>query len=230
MKKRTYLLFIAFLSSFHLFSQEIYIRTIEEFYNKKMVSEGISGKTLDLLNIKGSPYFNNQFQKGEVLTTSNTKYIGIPLRYNIYNNEIEFEGKDKKVYNLEKSTVKSVKIDSTEFIYKTFNIKNHFIRSYYEVLLQGKSILLKQYQVEFEEEKPAKPYQDPVPARFKQPKVDFYITKDYSEVQKISNFKDLSSILSDKTKEMEKYIKTNKLKIGKQEDLLDIVRFYNSLE
>jgi len=205
------------------------LKNIEDFYSNTTIKTNIEQNDKYLSNVKGSPYLVDEFKNGDIVTTSNTKYIGIPLRYNAYNNE--FEDPNKNAYNLEKSTIKNLQIGDTQFIYKAYVInKNIAGRSYFEVLLSGKADLLKQYHVRFEPEKAPAAYADPIPARFSPEKADYYILFGDEAAQRIDNTKELLSCIPDKKEEIEKFIKSNKLRMSNEKDVIKIIEFYNSSE
>lgn len=228
MKKLTILVLTILSVSNIILSQPTRNSTLDDFYSKKMIETNLSGNHYDISNIMGSPYLNNDFQTGDILTTSNTYYDGISLRYNIYNDDMEYKGKDENIYSLEKSTITIVNIGDTEFIYKAYSNNGTIGRSFFEVLSKGKITLLKQYHVRFEQEQPAKAFADPVPAKFNSTRSDYYILIGEHEPKRISNFKDMIELLPDQKSEIEKYIKSNKLKFGSQEDISKIIAYYNS--
>ncbi|MDX9881927.1 MAG: hypothetical protein RBS73_07655 [Prolixibacteraceae bacterium] len=228
MKKTTVLILSIICGATITFAQNYPSKSLEEFHFSVLTEKSRMGGQYDYSSIQGSPFLNNEFVKGEVTSTSNTIVSDVPLRYNIYADEIEYEEKDKKTFYLDKSTVKNIKIGGSEFIYKAYLLNNKLGRSYFEVLLRGKATLLKQYRVNFEDAKPAKAYEDPSPARFKTSKPDFYIAFGDAEAKRISGAKQLSEeLFSDKGTEIAGFIKKNKLKTGDQEDIVRIVQFYN---
>lgn len=228
MKKVT-LLFLTITISFSFVqSQPVKNRTFDEFYSRKIIESNFSGNSLDLSSIQGSPFLNNDFQSGSIVTTSNTSFDDVPIRYNIFNDEMEFRGNDNNSYYFEKSTIKSLQIGNIEFIYKAYSNKNSIGRSYFEVLTKGAVTLLKRYHVRFEEGQPAKAFADPTPAKFNTLEPDYYIEIGEQEAIRFSNLKNLLEILPSKKSEIEKFTKSNKLKTGNQADLIKIIEFYNS--
>ncbi len=209
------------------FSQQIIIKTLDDFYSKQVIERGLSQNTIPLSDIQGSPYLQQDFVPGEVLNTSNTQYAGVPLRYNIYNDEIEFQTKEKGVFCLEKSTIKSVSINNSTFIYRAYASSGKLGRAYFELLHDGTVQLLKRHQIRFEKAQPAKPYVDPVPAKFSQKNPIYYIAIEEQEAHKITNAKDLINLFPDKEKDLTNFIKNEKLKINKEEDLLKIIAHIN---
>ena len=223
MRKITFLFLIFISCASTLFAQPVNmgsLRDIQHFLSKEKMLEGNSG-------VQGSPYLNADFKQGEVISTSNTVAKDIPLRYNIFDDEIEFQSNDKKVFLIEKSTVKSIKIGDSEFVYKAYSQNNKLNRSFFEILVQGKATLLKQYHIIFEEEQLPKAYEAAVPAQFKPKKADFYIAFDDAEAKRFVGIKDLIELLPDKKTELAEFIKKNKLKVGDQEDIVKAIQFYN---
>jgi len=227
MKKETVLLVILLCCTHLVFGQNTDARFLQNIQLSVLGDKQTDSK-IDISNIKGSPYLNSEFINGEVTSTNNTTINNVPLRYNIYSGEMEFEGEEKKTFYLEKSTVKNIKIGDSEFIYKIYLLNNKMSRSYFEILYHGKATLLKRYRMIFESAKPPKPYQDPVPAQFKTASPDFYIAFGDNEAKRIFSSKELVETLPDKKAETVAYIKKNKLKVNNQEDLIKILQFYNS--
>ena len=226
MKKETILLVIFMCCTTLIFGQNTDARFMQSMQLSVLGDKKTDAK-LGISNVKGSPYLISEFIIGEVTSTNNTTINNVPLRYNIYSDEIEFENGDKKTFNLEKSTVKNIKIGDSEFIYKIYWLNNKVSRSYFEILSQGKATLLKRYRMIFESAKPPKPYEEEVPAQFKTLSPEFYIALGDNEAKQISSNKKLIEILPDKKAETAEYIKKNKLKTNNEEDLIKIIQFYN---
>ena len=73
---------------------------------------------LTLNDIEGSPYLDSEYQSGTVTIDDGTVYKGIPLRYNCYNDVLEFE-KDNKAYDLlPKTKIKRAEFGGQVFTYK----------------------------------------------------------------------------------------------------------------
>ncbi len=224
--KKTIVLFLCMVT-LSAYSQYYPAKSLEDFHFKLLTEKEGNSNRLDYSAVQGSPFLNKDFQQGEVSTTSNTAFNNVLLRYNIYEDEMEFEAEDKKTFYLEKSTIKNVKIGDSEFIYKAYASNNKLGRSYFEVLLRGKATLLKQYRVVFEAAKLPKAYEDATPAQFKTSKSEFYIAFGDEEANRISGFKELLDLLPDKKMEVAEFLKKNKLTLGKQEDIIQVIQFYN---
>lgn len=227
-RKITSFILFLFVSVF-VNAQEVYVKTVEDFYSLKMIQGELFGQKMNFGDIKGTPYLNDEFIEGDVVSTSNTKYVGIPLRYNCYSDQMEFKGEDGKPIAVENSIVKSVIIDGKEFIYSAYSNGNKIHRSYFEIIKAGDISLLKKYETRFNEAQPAKAYQDPVPAMFKETIPQYYFKQGKSEALKITKAKEFLKMLPEHQDKMHKYLKENKLKMNNEDDLIKLFDHYNTL-
>jgi len=215
------------LFSINSFSQEMSpSSTFGEFYDKQLIRIGETQDSLNFKDIQGSPYLNDQFVLSEILATNNIKYIEIPIRYNIYNDEMQFQKSSGEVFNLNKSIIKSIYLDNNEFVYYPFSSNE---RSYFEVVAKGKLTLLKRYQVRYIKAEPLKAFADPVPAKFLQTAPSYFAMSENAEAKKIDSVKGLLSILPSNKNEVNDFIKSKKLKIHKEADIKACIEFYNSI-
>jgi hypothetical protein len=81
----------------------------------------------------------------------------------------------------------------------------------------------------FEESKNPAAYQDAQPARFIRKPDEYYIRIGMEPAKPVSGKKDLQAIFSGENKEINAFLKTNKVKPGNLESLREIILFYNSL-
>ena len=101
-------------------------------------------------DIEGSPYLNDDFIEGSVYTNSKTQYEGVPLRYNIYSDEIEFRSDNGQVMVLAAPEVLE-KVGDYQFEYIFYQILNNSRRGYFAVLEKGKASLYSRSQINFTE-------------------------------------------------------------------------------
>ena len=128
-------------------------------------------------DIKGSPNLNDNFVLGSILTLNKIKYVDVPLRYNIYNDDIEFEV-DKNTY-LAISNPKSMKeicIGDDVFIYTIKRNKKGDQFGYYQLLQKGKVQLLSRYNIVFKEATTTTGYKAPEPAKLERNSNTYYLT------------------------------------------------------
>lgn len=191
---------------------------------------GDISKFLTEANIDGSPFLNDEFIEGSVFTTSKTQYVGVPLRYNIYNDQIEFRLGEAPAQALAApETVEMVQFGDFMFEYIPYTNAKKIKRGFFIVEEKGNATLYSKPQVIFENAKEPAAYQDAVPARFIRRPDEYYIRVGKEAAVPIIKKKDLEEVFPDHKEEISGFIKKNKVKPNNPESLKELVQFYNSL-
>lgn len=230
MKKYWLSVFGLLLSTGILSAQNVFEvrQAIDLFHTSKML-RGDMNKTLTESDIEGSPYLEDEFIKGTLYTTSNTKYVDVPLRYNIYNDNIEFDTGDGIQALAAPEIVDKVEFGDYTMVYVPYSITKKIRRGFFIVDQEGKASLLIKPDVAFVEATEPGAYKQAEPAKFDKKENEYYIKVGMNEAKIISNKNDLEEVFPDHTKEIETFIKKNKIKHRKPEDLKKMVQYYNSL-
>ncbi len=232
MKNLFFTIILMFLFSGITFSQSLYdVKTAADFYDlnsyqrKMEMSTGVRES-----KIQGSPYLNDEFISGSVFTTSKTQFTDVPLRYNIYNDNIEFKQNNNPVQELANpEIVEKVEFGDYKFVYIPYSDSRKTDKGFFNILEEGKATLYQKPLVIFEEAKATSPYQDAKPARFDRKSDEYYIGVENGEAKKIDSKKDLPDLFPDHKKEVETFIKKKKVKPNDEESLVELVKYYNSL-
>jgi hypothetical protein len=188
----------------------------------------------DIKNIEGSPYYKDNFQIGGIYNAEGVVASGIPMRYNIFADEIEMRPSSNPDDNTVKSLVKSTdffaKIGTDNFIY-ILNSNSGEKSGYFSVLLDGTYFdLYKKTTVKYIKKKFAETnYQRDQPAKFVKKEVFYLVDNKGGFYELPSKRKSFISIFKQNSKELESYIKVNKLNITTETDMIKIVGYYNSL-
>jgi len=201
---------------------------VSDYFNTFLGSK--YGKIVDASpGILGSPYDKDNFVPGEVFTNDRKHYTGIPLRYNIYSDQMEFRNPEGGIYEVNKpETLDSILISNSKFIYHAFITGSKNRCGYFKVLTEGTPSLLLKMKVTLNPAEPAGTYKDAVPATYEKGADDFYLLFSQDEAVKFSGKKELFERLSPSLPEMEQFIKKNKIRFNKQEDLIDLMNYYYS--
>jgi hypothetical protein len=180
---------------------------------------------------EGSPYLNDEFEKGDVYYNNAWRFSDIPLRYNIYNDEMEYKEEDRATaYSIKPiSLINAIVIKKDSFIVANYYEKRKPVACFFKILTSGKVDLLAKLEVEFEEAQPAKPFFAPEPAKFTRRDDKYYIKTSEYEVWKISNIKKLIEMIGEHEKELSQYAKKEKISAGNESELIRFISFYNSL-
>lgn len=186
-------------------------------------------KHLQMNEIQGTPYLNVEYETGTILSDADILYRNVPLRYDCFNDILEFKRDNKTYYSDPKETVKRAEFGGKVFVYKVFEKEGGTDKSYFEELVKGKAALLIRYSVNFYEAVPSNGIIDSKPARFGDLTETWFVSIDSLPAKKILNNKKLAEILGDKKNEVETFISKEKLSVKKKDDLKKIITYYNTL-
>jgi hypothetical protein len=189
---------------------------------------------LETLNYTGSPYINSSFLAGEIYHNNKLIADNIPLRYNALVDEMEFKPSfgtpDSESSALMKSPEIDVRIGSKVFIFVPYQggIEKG---GYFEVLLRGEKFdLFKKYNKRFTPEQKAQTSMTrDVPARFTDNPMYYLILENGRFVEIPSRARNFESAFVGKENEIRSFIRTNRLDIKNEADLIRIVNHYDSI-
>lgn len=210
-------------------AQQIVNMSLDDFYRefkKYQYNENVG----EVVDVHGSPWDKTEFVTGDIVTTSNQRYAGVPLRLNIYNDQIEFRNPEGKAFNIGiPELIDHIMIGNEKYIYAPYTIANRIEKGYFMVLSEGKALLLQKKNVTLLPAEPAQAYKDPVPARFKRTESDYYLRVLPAEAKRVRNKKELVAIVGELPQSVEEFLKKNKTRFNKAEELTELINFYNSL-
>lgn len=224
--KRT-LLFYIFTSIFITsFSQKPFDNPND---NEYLMSKTVKLKD-GLQNVTGSPYFIEDFQRASIFKKNIAIKRNVYLRYNASRDlfEIKFNQNQSKV--LKQTEDIYVIINNKQFVYVPYS-QNPDINGYFEVLSDGEKLsLYKKYNKQFREgKKSINSMTTDIPATY-QSKETLFLTNNDGEFIELPNSKN-GKIKSFKNhhKLLKQYIKENNLNINKENDLVKLISYYNTL-
>jgi hypothetical protein len=207
------------------------IREAVDFYKSNKLRNGSMRNELTEADIKGSPYLNDEFVNGSIFTIQMIKYPDIPLRFNIYNDDLEFKTPTGEVMALSTPEI----LEKAEFgnfvmVYSPYTQTNKIKKGFFVVLEQGKASLYSKPGILFQEPTEAGPYKEPEPAKFVRKTDEYYLRIGTEQAVLISNKKELIGSFPDNQDKIESFINKNKIKTNKPESLKELVKYYNSIE
>jgi hypothetical protein len=176
--KKYFFLMLFVLIGLTTVAQTTDIPTLEAADNIWRTQEMKDGKLfINHTAIAGNPYLNKDFQDGRPISKYNLTFSVIPLRYNIYTDNIEYKSPDNKIFALkDQDKLKAYKIGDATFIYSPYyKSKDTLSSGYFQVLVTGKATGLVKYTVYLLEAQPERPYLPAKPERFSQVTKSFYI-------------------------------------------------------
>jgi hypothetical protein len=149
------------------------------------------------------------------------------LRYNIHEDQMEFV-KGNNTYYLKKDVGRKVRFDNNQtYVVHELDGELHFFLAH----VDGKNKLLARQIVKFVEARKAETaYDRDKPADYKRKRDELYISVDGKALEEAPRRKkDFYALFGDKASTVKKFMKKNRLGHKKDEDLIKIIEFTNSL-
>lgn len=190
----------------------------------KFIDEVNNGpKKLKYSDIMGSPYYHKNFEPAKL--ADNPEIINI--RYNTLLDSVELlNGAD--VYELPRSSnFPKFTFTTTNEVLVRVDTGNDFSGYFFE-LVNGKNRLLKKIKVRFDPEVPApNTLISGTPARFAPIDPVYFIQTGNQDIQVPKKTEELLVYFTDKKDAVTNFIKSNKIKLNKEADLIKLVQFLN---
>lgn len=182
------------------------------------------GDKLMYADIEGNAYFAKGFATANIENATSL----IKARYNTYTDTVELLN-GEEIFELPKTAKYSrIMFQSPAATLLLMNVEN-LPQGYYFELVPGKYSLLGKRQVEFREGAKAINSFTPAIAPKFEAMAPIYYLKNGSQIIKIGKKEsDFVNALPDHKNETADFIKKNKIKLNKEEDLIKLVKFLNS--
>lgn len=177
----------------------------------------------------GSPYHNNEFLKGQ-LQKNNTVYVNLDLRYDIFNDLVEFKRGDRALIIDPDHQIKRVEIGEDRFVVKRYDFRGEAKWGFLLELDSGKASLYARKMVSYRRAVQAQALQaEGTPAKYVNLPDIFYFQVGDDQVTKVDNTKKMIQGFPDKQDELNAFAKKEKISRKKAEDLIKLFQYYNSL-
>lgn len=228
------IIFFILIFSFSSVNSQIVVPGSEYLLSKLRLNESKDGiRYTPYTDIVGDPYIFKDFCSGQVVFKTGETYKA-DLRYDIYADLIQIRHNDNVFGIANTGTLSKILIDTLSFIYDNIILrpgdKDPSANRYcFIVKREGRCNLLIRKNIRIQDAELPKLYQDAKPAKFVQLKDSYYIKTEDSNAVRITNTKDLLSVLHDREEELRQFIRINRLRIKDLNDLDKIVSYYNSL-
>lgn len=227
LKKYLVLLFLVIISAIAFAQADYQVKQLSDYYRTNKMVTSDWRRDLSLEDIEGTPFMEKEFTKGAIYTIQKQKFVDVPLRYNMYNDKIEFQTTDGAAAEIAvPDDVEKVEFGSYVFSFVKFQDGK---KGFMQVIEQGNASLYAQHKVLFRDRKAPAAYQDSEPARFEKIPVIYFISVGDAAAMPVGNKKEVIQIFPDHQPEIEAFISKNKIKTNKPEALAELVKYYNSL-
>ncbi len=190
---------------------------------------------LNLSEINGIPYENNSFQLGRAVNKLGGKSRPFYIRYNIFSDVIELKEDlfNSELTNLVKSLNIYAVIKNVEYHYEIYSDNNKGTNEGYFILLtKGKNSSLYLRKIKkFKDKVPVKDsYSKEQPATFVDSKSYYFKKNDKRVLLPLSSKKkQFFKQFPEAENDLKKYIKSEKMNLKNQNDLIEVFKYYDSL-
>ncbi len=236
MKNFIYAALLLILLTNELKSQNLIIdepTLVREF----LLHQAAMGKTLTQQDIPynqitGSPYYNPVFIESEIFSNDSIKYINVKLRYNIFTDQIEFIDGNEILEIANPTDFMYFIIGDDTFVHQAYLLGSSTPgRGFFKVLALGQSAALtKRMEIKYNPPELPQAYAEAKPPKFIRMPDSYFIKFPGSLPFEIPlQRRRLISVFPNKIKELENFIETNNLNFRREEDIVKLVEYYNSL-
>lgn len=175
---------------------------------------------------KGTPYLFDGYENGAVKLQSGKSFSGVKLRYDQVEDELMFLNESGKEM-LFAEPVTEFTINDRTFRRGYPATDGATAEAYYEVLVEGKTELLKRTSKKIIEEAA---YNAATKVKSIRANENYYVTASHLSLTKVKkDKKSLLAALPGKSAELETYVKDNRLDLRQEQDMAKLVIYYNSL-
>ncbi|GAB3930460.1 hypothetical protein [Larkinella terrae] len=180
------------------------------------------------VDVQGSPYLNEAWKVGSVTAANNKSYPNLKVRYDAHAGELEYL-QNEQPYRLSPSAIREFRItDDKELVFRNgfAAVNNNTPTTFYQVLVDGPTKLLKQLKVNIIENKP---FNSATVTREFQKQELYFIAKPDGALQRIQkNKKSVLAALTDQKERVEKFIKEQDLNLSDETNLIALLESYNT--
>lgn len=206
---------------------DIYSRTID--LNQKSLAFGLTEAQFN--SIKDEAYANPNFVQGKIFQEDQLIKDDVPMRYNAFADEIEIKknASDENYGALIKDPSIFVKVFKDIYVFVPYEGSNEK-GGYFNVLSDGKTYDLykKTKAVYREPQKAETSYARDMPPSF--PKtVTYYLVQNGTFLEMPSSESKILKMMDKKKAEMKKYMKENNIDLGKEQDMIKTISYFDSL-
>ena len=222
MKKLKLISLLASLFIIQTASSQLYSKFVKDF----SIFSSYHQKVAEVYNDKnGNPYLNKEFSDG-IVFINDTNLINVPLRYNIYKDEIEYRHENINYILSKQQVIKKIVFGDKTFVYIPYFNNG----GYFEQIVKGKCQLLKKYEVKLESEQVNLIAGTVKPETLSRKSDVYYFALNDSITYKIWNLQSVIKTFENENVEIKTFLKEKKIKNIKPENLIKIVEYYNSIK
>lgn len=179
--------------------------------------------------VEGTPYLNDSYVEGEIYF-GETGLTKAPVRYNIYKDYVEYQQNGKALALDPSQKIKKIQMGEETFIVEKVVIDGKPKFGFVSLLDSGRVTLFSKKRIRYQAPLKGRASDDgDLPARYSRLADAYFYKIGTGELKELNNMKDLIANLPDKQDELKQYAKKEKINAKKENELRQLIRYYNSL-
>lgn len=176
----------------------------------------------------GSPFLYPEWHRGTIALHTGKSYE-FPMKYLVHGDLILIKSEKDSINKLNLSNqILNIKMNGQTFVYLSYSWNNKIKNGLMEVLYENKSRLLKLYTCRIEKGAEVSGYQEKEKDKFVIKETLFCQLNEGNPILLPRSKKELFSLFVDRSSEMEKFFKEQKLKLKDDKDLVKLFIYYDS--
>ena len=178
--------------------------------------------------IEGTPYLDEKFVPA-IIHHDNTVHK-VPVRYNIFRDVMEYMEGTVNMSLEPGPNINKVIVGASTFVVQKFESKKQIKFGYFILLDSGKVMLYSKMVVSFHKAKKPEPpdFKNELAGYDREPDVFYYKIGD-GELLELQSIKSMIATLPEKQEELTVFAKKEKITPKKEEKVVKLVQYYNSL-
>ncbi len=236
--KNFIILFSIILLSGNLYAQDLKLAILPSGarVESTTIIDGITTHSYSSHNkipINGTPFLFDDFKSGTLELKDGKSSQEVPLRYNVYRDVFEIKYNSDTLTLNRPFDVKYIHLDSKIFFYDLYFTESGSGKrnGYFEIVIEGKLSLYMKRNKDMSYDSFVATYKGGGGTKeyYYVDKISYFCRTDNGEPFLFRSSKSFLNGLTENKKEMKTFIKSNKIKFKKKDDLVSLVEYYNSL-
>lgn len=201
--------------------------TVNNLFLKKLEESALLDDANASVNVNGSIFLNDRFEKGILETTTEGVYE-VEIKYNILADVFYFKSGIQTLILDPRDDIKQVRLSESTYVVRKYEFKSKTIKGFLDLIIDGKYKLLAKKNITLRPAKPPPALQSlGTPAEYVRPHDTFYLELPSGKLEKIKTGKDV--IYLSKNGDLKAKAKERKISISKSKDLPAVVLLLNEL-
>ena len=193
-----------------------------------MFTIAIASAQTSTATVNGSPYLDEKYVEGTIYYANKT--LAAPIRYNAYQDLIEYKNGAQALVLDPSTTINKVCFGNSTFVPLQAEGNSKGKLGYFMLLDSGKAALYARKKIIYQAAKKGGALDgSDLPAQFKPSPDAFYIKLGDDELQQVGNMKSMIASFPDKQEELIQFAKKEKISPRKEKDIAAFIKYYNAM-